>query len=76
MEGHSVHKAIECHIVHCKADQVCRELDAGDLCEVWVSVSMKRPAPQYASTKCVGEEVLDADAVVDGKMASQTYCMR
>lgn len=42
MKGHFVHKAIECRIVHCEADRVCGELDAGDCVKCGTSVSMKR----------------------------------
>ena len=35
LERHFVHEAVECHIVCCKADRVCGELDAGNLSEVW-----------------------------------------
>ena len=57
-------EAVECRIVRCKVDRVSGELNAGNLSEVWVSVSTKRPTPQYASKKRIGGRVLNADVVL------------
>jgi len=51
-EGHFVHEAVECRIVHCKVDRVCGELDAGDLCEVWD----KCESEKACATVCIYKE--------------------
>ena len=51
-KGHFVHEAVECRIVHCEADRVCGELDAGDLCEVWD----KCESEKACATVCIYEE--------------------